>query len=195
MGAAFRLRLQCLPLPELQLQLRDSHACIPSTWTCRPTCWPDLRLTSLLWSCLLITGRCPSPIAITRPDFLTYVPGLISDLSHCHRLVWRSGLPVDPSCHLQACPAHLAQVLWDGALAGAVPALLAVLKHSTPCPLGSRCPSLAPDTRVLWHIQKFPTTSTDIDPWSVWSSILSLTGTSSFFQNTCCHSRIRSRWK
>lgn len=141
MGAAFQLRGPSLALPELQLQLRDSHACIPSTRICQPTCWPDLRLASSLWTCLLITGLCPSLIAITRRDSLTHVPSLTSDLSHCRRLVWRSGLPGDPSCHLQACSARLAQVLWDGALASEVPALLAMLRHSAPCPLGS---SMAP---------------------------------------------------
>lgn len=144
MGAAFQLRLRCLALPELQLQLRDSHACIPSSRTCQPRCWPDLRLASLLWTCLLITGLCPSPIAVTRPDLLTYAPSLTSDLPHCHGLVWRPGLPLESSCHLQACLAHLAQVLWDGALASEVAVLLAVLWHSAPCRLGSTMPLTVP---------------------------------------------------
>lgn len=68
MGHVFRLGLWCLALPELQLQLHDSHACTPSTQTCQTACRPDLRLALLPWACLLITGLCPSLIADTRPD-------------------------------------------------------------------------------------------------------------------------------
>lgn len=71
------------------------------------------------------------------------LPGFTLCLSHHHELAWASELTVE---HPWTCPAHLVQMLWDGALADEAPLLLAAFSLLAPHSLESHWLLLLPSS-------------------------------------------------